>query len=276
MRLYSLKTLFFLAILNTQAIQADDADAGIEARLRLALRDTTAQLQDAQGQVATLQAAQAQGDKDKADLQAKLDALTTQLKTVSDQAAADKAASDKTIADLKLSTQTLVVGLVDALTGQINSLAQPGDKSIAALHHTIDGLKAQNPDFAAALDQFGADIQSWVTGYDAYVQLANRTETERARLAAQALELQQTVADRETKNLALYQLGGEILTRYQKAGLGTAIFDKEPFIGVSRVKLENLVQDYKGKLQDQVVVPGQPVVSAQTNLGKQPGTLSSR
>jgi chromosome segregation ATPase len=256
MRLIHLWGLFFLVILNLQLIYAVEPDA-IEAKLRSALRDTMGQLRDAQSQLATLQSAQAQSDKDKADLQAKVDALTAQLKTVSDQATADKASADKTIADLKQSSQALVVHLVDALTTQINSLDKPSDKSIAALHQNIDALKAQSPEFAAALDQFGADIQSWAAGYEEYVQLANRTEAERARLAAQVLQLQQTVADRETKNLALDKLANEILTRYEKAGLGDALLDKEPFIGLSRVKLQNLVQDYTNKLRDQVVIPGQ-------------------
>jgi chromosome segregation ATPase len=257
--------------LKPQVMQAqvDSPDAAIETRLRQALRDTMGQLRDAQSQLAVLQAAQAQSDKDKADLQAKTDALTAQLKSVSDQAAADKAASGKTIADLRQGSATLVVRLVDALTTRINNLGQPGDKNAAALRQAIAELKSQNPDY-------GADIQSWAAGYDAYVQLAKRAEAEGASLAAQVIQLRATVADRETKNLTLYQLGGEILTRYEKAGLGTAIFDKEPFIGLSRVKLENLVQDYKDKLRDQIVIPGQPVATAQPIPGKQPTTLSSR
>ncbi len=276
MRLNFLGLLFFLGFLNTQVILADDPDAAVEARLRAALRDTMGQLRDAQGQVVTLQAAQTQGDKDRADLQAKVDALTAQLKTVSDQAAADKATADKAIADLRQSSQVLVVHLVDALTAQIDILDKPSDKNAAELRKVIDGLKAQNPDSAAAIDQFGADVQLWVTGYEEYAALAQRTEAERARLAKQALQLQQTVTDREAKNLALYQLGGEILARYEKAGVGDALLDKEPFIGVSRVKLQNLVQDYRDKLRDQVVIPGQPVAGVPPNSGNPPASLSSR
>ena len=257
MRLFALRILIFLVILNLQVIYADDSDAAIEAKLRSALRDTMGQLRDAQSQLATLQSTQAQSDKDKADLQAKVDALTAQLKSVSDQAAADKASADKIIADLRHGSQALFVHLVDTLTMQINNLAKPSDESIAALHKTVEALKVQFPDFAADLDQFGADIQSWTVGYEQYVQLANRTEAERAKLAAQVVQLRQTVADRETKNLALFQLANEILARYGKSGLGDALLAKEPFIGVSRVKLQNLVQDYEGKLRDQVVVPGQ-------------------
>jgi cell division protein FtsB len=187
--------------------------------MRQALRDTMLQLRDAQNQVVTLQATQAQSDKDKADLQAKVDALTAQVKTLTDQAATDKAASDKAIADLKAE--------VADQTGQIARLN--------------DGLK------------------QWKDAYNQSAALATATEAARAQLAMQAALLQRTVDDRETKNLALYKTGMEILKRYEAFGLGDALAAKEPFVGSTRVKLENLVQDYKNRLLDSAVISGQPL-----------------
>lgn len=83
------------------------------------------------------------------------------------------------------------------------------------------------------------------------VEIAQRTESERAKLAGQVIELQRKLADRETKNLILFKLANEILTRYERFGLGDALAAKEPFTGIARVKLENLVQDYQDKLADQ-------------------------
>ncbi len=48
----------------------------------------------------------------------------------------------------------------------------------------------------------------------------------------------------------LYTTAIEILTRYEKFGLGDALAAKEPFIGVTRVKLETLVQGYEDKLSN--------------------------
>jgi chemotaxis protein histidine kinase CheA len=208
--------VIFLALLVFLAPwgRADDQAApSPEMRMRQALRDTMLQLRDAQNQVVTLQATQAQSDKDKADLQAKVDALTAQLKAVTDNAAADKASTDKAIADLKAQS--------DDQQGQITRLT--------------DGLK------------------QWKDAYGQEAQLATTIEAARKQYALQAALLQRTVDDRETKNLALYKLGGEILTRYEQFGLGDALTAKEPFVGLSRVKLENLVQDYKNKLLDQAI-----------------------
>jgi DNA repair exonuclease SbcCD ATPase subunit len=263
---------FLLALVLASPVHAQTADgpSNTETRLRQALRDTTSQLHDAQSQLLVAQAAQAQDEKDKADLQAKLDALTTQLQAVTDKAAADKAAADKALADAKSGERDLVSGMVDTLTHQINDLGQPDIERSPTAAKAIADLQTQNPDFAPALDQYLTDIQLWTTGYVQYVQLQGKTEAERKRLAAQVPVLQQLVADREAKNLALYQLGDEILARYGKAGLGDALGAKEPFVGFSRVKLENLVQDYKNKLRDQVIVAGQPVAAPTTASGSTP------
>jgi chromosome segregation ATPase len=238
-----MKTHLLLALVCTASAMAfriapaDDAAPTAETRLRAALRDTMLQLRDAQNQVVIAQAAQAQSDKDKADLQAKLDALTVQLKTVTDQAAADKSASDSAIADLKAQ--------VTDQTGQIARLN--------------DGLK------------------QWKDAYDQATQLATAKETARAQAVTQAALLQRTVDDRETKNLALFKLGNDILDRYEKFSFGDALSAKEPFIGTSRVKLENMVQDYKNKLLDQAVISGHatPAVPAPAPAPKQEKTTTS-
>jgi len=212
-----------LLLLAPRVSPADDAaPSTTESRLREALRNTMLQLRDAQNQIVTLQVAQAQSDKDNADLKAKVDAQDGQIKTLTDQAAADKAASDKTVADLN--TQ------VTDLTGQTGRLN--------------DALK------------------QWKDAYNQVSQLETAKEAERVKFAIQAAELQRLVDDRETKNFALYKLGSEILTRYEQFSLGEALSAKEPFVGVTRVKLENLVQDYKGKLLDQAVTSGQPLPPA--------------
>ena len=204
-------------ILIRPALADDQQTPSTETRLRQALRDTMLQLRDAQNQGVTLQATQAQSEKDKADLQAKVDALMAQVKSVTDEAATDKAAADAAITDLK--------SQVTDQTGQIARLNE--------------GLK------------------KWKTAFDETAQIAIAKEAARAQLELQVALLQRTVDDRETKNLALFKLGNDILTRYEKFSLGDALFAKEPFIGVSRVKLETLVQDYRNKLLDQAITTGQ-------------------
>jgi hypothetical protein len=99
-------------------------------------------------------------------------------------------------------------------------------------------------------------LEKWKATYNQAVTVANTKEAQRARLESQVIVLQRRIDDAETKNLALYKIGKEVLGRYQKFGLGTAITAREPFVGITRVKLENLVQDYSDKLNDQTIKSG--------------------
>jgi chromosome segregation ATPase len=142
-------------------------------------------------------------------------ALNEKVETLIKQSIADKDAADKSIAELK--TRTL-----DHVT-EIAQLKDTMEKMKAALKKTTD--------------------------------LANATEAKRAKLAEDVILLKRTVAEREAQNRELFKTGNEILTRYEKFGLGTALSAREPFTGLTRVKLQNLVQDYQDKLLDQKAKP---------------------
>ena len=214
------KILFFLVLAWLAPLHADDAsaEASFQTRMRETLRNTMLQLNDAQNQIATLQAAQAQSDKDKADLQAKLDAANGQLKALAQQAAADR---------------------------------DTAAKQITALNDETAAQKKQIAAYTAALAQ-------WKVAYNQMSALAKNKEEKRAQLAADKIILQRLVDDRELKNAQLYKTGTEILDRYEKFSLGEALTAKEPFVGATRVRLQTLVQDYRDKLLDERIPPGQP------------------
>lgn len=199
-------TLYLFASLLCRA--ADQANSP-EDRLRGMLRSTMLQLRDAQNQLATLQSAQAEAEKQKKDLSDRVDELTK-------QAVADKDAATKTIAD----------------------------------------LNAKVTDQAGQINQMKDALEKWKEAYGKAVALANTRESQRAKFESQAISLQRRVEDDEAKNLALYKLGKEVLHRYENFGLGTAITAREPFVGITKVKLESLVQDYSDKLLDQTIKPG--------------------
>ena len=67
--------------------------------------------------------------------------------------------------------------------------------------------------------------------------------------------LERRISNLEAKNITLIELSDEILTRYKEFSLGEALKAKEPFVGTTRVKLENFAQDYKYKIRDQRANP---------------------
>jgi hypothetical protein len=70
--------------------------------------------------------------------------------------------------------------------------------------------------------------------------------------------LERRIADQQVRNAEMYRLANEVLDRYAQFGLGTAISAREPFVGVTKVKFQNLVQDYQNKLTDQTIRPEKP------------------
>jgi chromosome segregation ATPase len=126
-------------------------------------------------------------------------------------------------------------------------------KQAAADKAEIDTLTAKAGDQEKELLETKESLGKWKTAYEQLVATAQKSEAARVKLAGESIILKRKLEDRERKNAELFKLGNEILTRYEKFGLGDALAAKEPFTGLARVKLENLVQDYQDKIADQKV-----------------------
>jgi len=134
-----------------------------------------------------------------------------------------------------------------ALSGKVDAL----NKQVAADKEKLDQLDAKQKE----LDDTKESLGKWKTAYEQIQTAAQKSEAERAKLASESIILKRKVEDRERKNLELFKTANEILTRYEKFGLGEALSAKEPFTGIARVKLENQVQDYQDKIADERVKP---------------------
>jgi len=210
--------LFALAGVSSLQLQAAAPDAQVEAvlkRMRDTLRTTMTQLQTSEAEKATLQTQLAESDQKNKDLEARIAELNKKFDAQTKQMVTDKTASEKSISDLNF------------------SLANR-DREVARLNESL---------------------VNWKKGYDKAVAQIQKSEAQRAEYAAKAVAADRKVAERERQNLELYNTGKEILTRYENFGLGGALLAREPFVGTARVKLQNQVQDYRDKLQDQKVKP---------------------
>jgi chromosome segregation ATPase len=126
-------------------------------------------------------------------------------------------------------------------------------KQAAADKAQIDTLTSKAGDQEKELLETKESLGKWKTAYEQLVATAQKSEAARVKLAGESIVLKRKLEDRERKNTELFKLGNEILTRYEKFGLGDALAAREPFTGLARVKLENLVQDYQDKIADQKV-----------------------
>lgn len=180
------------------------------ARLREALKNLTLQLRTAQGETATAQATSIAAEQKAVALEAKVKDLEKRNEVLAKEANEDRTTSDKTISDLN------------------NRLAER-EKRLA--------------EYIAVLDK-------WKAGYEAAAGAARTKDAESAKLKEENIVLKRSIADRERKNIALFNVSTEILDRYEGFALGKSLAAKEPFIGNSRVQVENLVQGYKDKILD--------------------------
>jgi chromosome segregation ATPase len=191
-------------------------EATAESKLRDALRDVMLKLRDAQGQIATAQAAQIAAED-------KIKDLTTKSESLNKQLLAERNTSANMIAEL-------------------NTKLEQRDTAITGLQ---------------------AKVEKWKKSYAELTAYAAHKEAERAKYQGQAIKLERQVASQQVKNLEMYKAGMETLDRYEKFGLGDAILAREPFIGTTKVKFENLIQDQADKLTDARIQPDKPETKPQ-------------
>ncbi|MBK8477521.1 MAG: phage major capsid protein [Opitutaceae bacterium] len=120
---------------------------------------------------------------------------------------------------------------------------------------TLNKLKTELGNKLSEREESIADLQTELkTERERLAQsqaLAEERETARLRLVEAKQVVENTLAARETQNIELYRTANEILGRYERFGFGEAIAAKEPFVGLTRTKLENLVQGYRDALLKQ-------------------------
>jgi chromosome segregation ATPase len=172
-------------------------------------------------------------------LREQLKALAGQLRT----AETDKAALVADKAALEEKTKTLERQIKDTgekLAAETDRAKKEGEKLRADIAAKETEIALTKEELLKAVN-FGTQAAA----------LAKKTEAERSKLAAEAIQLKRVVADQRMKNGKMFEIGNEILTRYEKFGFGTTITAREPFVGITRTRLESMVEEYGGKLAEQ-------------------------
>ena len=171
---------------------------------------------------------------------------------------AERARLDAEVQALKVQSERQIKDLTAKLAESVKQGAEEktlSDKKIAGQAKKLEAEEARTAAFAASLEK-------WKASYYQITDIARAKEAERLRLLDKSLRLEHTVADRERRNLELYETGKEILDRYENYAFGKALLAREPFTGLAKVRLEEQVQDYKDNLTDGVVREGEPVSSS--------------
>lgn len=132
----------------------------------------------------------------------------------------------------------------EALQKQLDAEQAATRQTQADLNKRLNAGTAENGRLSSELDRAKAE---WAKT----AQLAQATETERRRLAEESDEQKRRILTLQAKNVALFLVANEILTRFADFSVGNAVKAKDPFVGSARARLETLVQDYRDKITDE-------------------------
>jgi len=149
------------------------------------------------------------------------------------------------------STQAAQTDEIKSLKEQLVLVKKNNAEDRVAAEKKAEEWKAKLAEQTGEIARYKEASEQWKAEYEKVTATAQTTEAKRAQLFSDSISLERQVADLRAKNAALYRVGKEILGRYEKLGLGEQFLAREPFVGRTRVALENLIQDYDDKLVDQ-------------------------
>jgi chromosome segregation ATPase len=176
-----------------------------------------------------------------AQLRAALQSSTAQIASLEDQ-----------VANLQAS-QAPDVATIEALRAQLQTLKGGSGESAADKAKNAAALAALKNQLAAR----NAALAKSQSAYQAASSAAGAAAQENAALKAQLATTNSSLSTCTAKNTQLYTLSNQILDAYShKDDLFGAIADREPFTGLKRVQLENIVQGDQDKIYDNKYTPG--------------------
>jgi chromosome segregation ATPase len=128
------------------------------------------------------------------------------------------------------------------------------------------------------LAQTQEKMQQLIAKFRETAQTMREIETDRAAAKQSLATREQDLKVCIDRNLALYKLNQEVLARLEHQSVWGSLARAEPFTRIKRVELENLVDDYKGRADDQRVktqtppptTPAPPVPATSTPPDAQP------
>jgi chromosome segregation ATPase len=113
-----------------------------------------------------------------------------------------------------------------------------------------------------------AMITKWEKDYAALTLKAHKTGQDLLQAKARNTILERAVAEQQVKNVEIKTIADEILDRYKRSNLGSAILAREPFISVNRGKLQTIMQDLETRIRAATIRPADvpaPFAPAQPN-----------
>ncbi|MBL8267873.1 hypothetical protein [Steroidobacter sp.] len=145
------------------------------------------------------------------------------------------------------------------LKSEVEELKAQLSKSSSALSAAEQRAKKTNTsakDSAALLESNDAlarsrtQMQELVVKFRETAQILKDVETDRDQLRAQASTKDRDLKTCVDRNAGMYVVSDEVLRHLEGRGVWDSLTDKEPFTKLSRTRLENLIDDYRYRVEE--------------------------
>jgi chromosome segregation ATPase len=178
--------------------------------------------------------AHAQSETDR--LREALRSATAQVRSMEDQRTAMQAQI------------TEVTHARDALKAEVDTAKAQARKSEADYRQAVR-------EFNDRLEERNQTLDKWKDAYTEAATVARTKDAERAKFEAESKAFKASTQACTAKNKELSKVGRELLARYEGVTVGERFIDSEPIVGIRRVQIQNLLQDYGDRVLNQKAEP---------------------
>jgi hypothetical protein len=137
----------------------------------------------------------------------------------------------------------------------VDRRAKSSEVALLALKESLAQRTSKDQEFAQTKEK----LQQLIAKFRETLQTLQGVETERTTAKQTLATRDQDLKVCVDRNLALYKLNQEVLTRLEHQSVWTRVAQSEPFTKIKRYQLENLVDDYKDRADAQRIDPSQAV-----------------
>ena len=191
--------------------------------------------------------------------------MLRRLQDQTKKAEQEKAALAAELEELKVKLKGAEQG-----AAKVGKKSRDTEKALAQAEQRNTTLAVEKVNLSESLDQMRKSLEEVRGDLAKAEQKINERGTALDR-AAQAQQTQKSELDRaqsvigqrdreiaacETKNLKLYEYNVQLLGRYQDKGFLDVLKQKDSLTGLKNVEIENLLEEYRDKLDAQQIVSG--------------------
>lgn len=126
-------------------------------------------------------------------------------------------------------------------------------KEKAELEASKQATEASLRETQATLDKTSKNLTDLSEQHQVAVRDLKANESQRKELSKSLVQRDKTLATCNEKNAKLHDFGLQLVKVYDKPSTYEAVLRTEPFAQIKRVELENILQDYRDKLDEQKV-----------------------